>query len=494
MPEDALKTLRPLTGILFVIILICGYIAAFMPQPVQANNVIAEYTTGDNTASTFIWGANYRAQTFTALQTAAVQEVWLKLAPSGSPTASYCCAIRNTAAGAPTGANIVSANITATIVTTTDWYVFTMPSGTILTSGTKYAIVLYSDNATTTDKVTWRYNSTGAYTGGQIAASADSGATWSLAAPIDAYDFMFQVLSTKSMEIQDVKVFTGYKEVGDWLITVRYIDTYPSYYSTYDIRRYFVLQLIDIGTSTVKATNSLTRWGNRVGNIYLNAATVSPLTYGGAYKVRLYGTFTGNPYTDYTLLATDWLGSDLANLDSWTITSASVMYTYDYGSNISTNAYTTDIATRGTVLTATGGTILSDGINGLQTVRPALFQIYTATTPYTPATGTATLANAARTGTAAAIGPDAVTAFQRLGQDSLGGLPYNYVIAIVAMVLCFGLAAGTFPYGHTTAANVICIGVLFAFAYFGFDWIWIVMIYAVSAFLLAKKLWIDTGM
>ena len=159
-----------------------------------------------------------------------------------------------------------------------------------------------------------------------------------------------------------------------------------------------------------------------------------------------------------------------------------------------TKAYITNIATRGAVLTATGGDLLSIGIPGLSTVRPLIFQIYTVGTTYTPATGTATMANAVRSGTATAIGPDAVVAFGQFGQNVMGGLAYNQVIALLAVIIAFGLAAATFPFGHTTAANVLCMGVLCAFSYFGFDWIWIGMIYAVSVFLLAKKLWIDTGM
>jgi hypothetical protein len=295
---------------------------------------------------------------------------------------------------------------------------------------------------------------------------------------------------TVSLAIQDAKVITGYKVTGDWLVLIRYMDTYAPYFDTYDVRKYFVLQLLD-GVGTVKAQNTVPAWGNRVGSIYL--ANTSALTYGGNYSVRLYGTFAPNPSVEYTLIGSDWLGDDLTNLDAWAITSAKTIQAYDIVLNPSLKAYTTSIATRGTVLTATGGDILTTGLPGLSVKRPQIFQIYTTSTAYTPQTGTASMANTVRTGTAAAIGPDAVTAFGAFGQDVMGGLAYNQVIALIAVILAFGLAAATFPFGHTTAANVLCIGVVFAFGYFGFDWIWIGMIYAVSVFLLAKKLWIDTG-
>lgn len=179
--------------------------------------------------------------------------------------------------------------------------------------------------------------------------------------------------------IQDVKVFTGYKEVNDWLITVRYIDIYAPYYDTYDVKKYFTLQLVD-ATATVKASSPVPAWGNRVGNIYLSAATVSPLTYGGDYSVRVYGTFTGNTYVEYAIQATDWMGDDLVNLDSWVITSSSVIGTY-YSTTM-----TTYIAERGEVLNSTGAGIFSAGIAGLSTVRPAIFQTYTIPSSYTPGT------------------------------------------------------------------------------------------------------------
>jgi hypothetical protein len=315
---------------------------------------------------------------------------------------------------------------------------------------------------------------------------------WSTTQPIYLVWGLEESVATNTLAIQDCKIFSSYKTSGDWLITCRYLNTYAPYYPNEDVRRYFAIQLLD-SSNTILASHQLSAWGNRVGSIYLSPSLTGALNLGGAYKVRIQALFSGSTYVEYTLLATDWLGSDLSLLDAWSISSANVLATYDTILSGVAKTYVANIATRGSVLSSSGGELLSSGCPGLQIVRPTLFQIYTAPTTYTPTTGTATFANSARSGTAAAIGPDAVTAFQRLGQDALGGLPYNYVIAIVAVFLCFGIAAATFPFGHTTVANTICLGILFAFGYFGFDWIWIIMIYIVAVFLLAKKLWIDTG-
>jgi len=293
------------------------------------------------------------------------------------------------------------------------------------------------------------------------------------------------------LQIQDCKVVQGFRTAGDWLIVCRYKDVYTPYYPNEDIKRYFAIQLID-SAGTVLASNQVSEWGNRIASINLSPAQVTSLDWNGSYKVRIQGLFTGSPYTEYSLVPADWLGTDLTYLDSWAISSATVMQTYDTTSTV-TKTYVTNIATRGACLSSTGGDLLVAGIPGLQNVRPTLFQIYTEPTNFTSGTGVATNINTIRAGTAAAIGPDAVEAFQRMGMDVMGGIQYNYVIAILALIVCFGLAAATFPFGHTTVANIICLGVLFAFGHFGFDWIWIIMIYIVSVFLLAKKLWIDTG-
>jgi hypothetical protein len=327
----------------------------------------------------------------------------------------------------------------------------------------------------------WRHVAAGGYTGGASATSANNGTDWTAAAP----DQLFRVCGNLCLQIQDAKVFQSYKDTGDWLITVRYINIYPPYYDTYDVKKYFAVQMLDT-SGTMIGSNIVPAWGNRVASIYLSAAKVSALTYGGDYRIRIYGLFTGNPYVEYVLSTSDWLGDNLEQLDSWVITSATVIGAYD------STALTISIAQRGIVLNLAGGNIMSSGISGLTTVRPSLFQIYTVPTQYTPQTGTATAANTVRTGVAAAIGPDAVVAWQRVGNVA-GGIPYNNMIAIAALAVMIIVAALTFPFGHTTAANFFSLPILFAFAYYGFDWIWIGMLYLIACFLLVKKLWIDTG-
>jgi len=283
--------------------------------------------------------------------------------------------------------------------------------------------------------------------------------------------------------IDSAKVFMGYKETGDWLITVRYVNTYAPYYDTYDVKQYFALQLID-ASNTVKASAALPAWGNRVGSIYLSAASVTSLTYGGAYRVRIYGTFTGNPYVDYTLVADDWQGNDLAKLDRWVFTCASVIGTYY------STALTTYMAERGEVLNATGSGIFNNCIGGLSQVRPAIFQIYSNPSEYTPATIGQTYRQELKAWQTN-IGPDGTTMLNNLGKIIHVPGDIISVIAFLGMVML--LLTLAYPAGTTPAACALSIPLLGAAILFGMDWIYIGLLALVAAFLFVKNFWIDKG-
>lgn len=277
-----------------------------------------------------------------------------------------------------------------------------------------------------------------------------------------------------------MKVFSSYKNAGDWLITVRYLNTYAPYYDTYDIKKYFVLQLVD--NVTVKAQNVLPAWGNKVANIYLSAAEVTGLNWGGAYKVRIYGNFSPYPYVDHTLQSSDWVGDDLTQLDSWILSSAAVISTY-YSTTM-----TTYIADRGEVLNTTGGAIFSSGINGLTTKRPNIFQINTQPTAYTP---NATPQNYIATvgNWQANWGADGTLMLERIG--NIIGMSGDFIGSIFFVVLMVALALWAFPAGHSTSANILCVPALFIGIFFGVNPIFIGILAMLAAFLLIKNLWLD---
>jgi hypothetical protein len=450
----------------------------------KGSPAINTYFNAGSDNCTAIWGVNVGAQTLTTSATTeyTVTSVRLEMLRVGSP-GTVTVSIRRATAVAPftpTGVDLTSGTINGnTLATSAAWYDIPMATQTTLELNSTYAIVVSAANGDISNYVCWRKVNAGGLANGNADTSANSGVTWTA----QTWDNMFELWGNQALEIQDAKVFQSYKATGDWLVTVRYVNTYAPYYDTYDIKKYFTLQLID-SLGTVKASTVMPAWGNRVGSIYLSAANVSPLTYGGTYRVRIQGTFTGTPYTEYALAATDWMGDDLVNLDSWVLTSSAVIGTY-YSTSM-----TTYIAERGECLNSTGSGIFSSGIAGLGIERPTIFQTYTAPSTYTPGTITQS-GRLAIPAWQTNVGPEGTIMLTRLGNIvGIGG----DIIAIIFMLIAFFILMGlAFPAGNTTAALVLSLPILGAAIWFGMDLIYIGMLALVAAFLFIKNFWLDKG-
>jgi hypothetical protein len=445
---------------------------------VTCHTVFETATTADED----VYGINWIGQSFTTPlgMPYTVKNVSINCVKVGAPTGTVTLGIYRATSGVPYGQVLTSGTFSMVNVptATNSWYGCTVTEIS-LEPNTQYALVASLPDGTAAAYLQWNNVAAGGYTGGNSAASANSGTDW----VADTHDMLFRICGNPVLQIQDVKVFQTYRQTNDWLVTVRYVNLYPPYYDTYDVKKYFTLQLVD-STATVKASSPIPSWGNRVGNIYLSAATTTPLTYGGDYRVRIYGTFTGNPYVEYSIQATDWMGNDLVNLDSWVITSASVIGTYY------STAMTTYIAERGEVLNSTGAGIFSAGIAGLSTVRPAIFQTYTIPSTYTPGV----ITQAGRLGIPAwqtNIGTEGTIMLTRLGNIvGIGG----DIIAIIFMLIAFFILMGlAFPAGNTTAALVLSLPILGAAIWFGMDLIYIGILALVAAFLFIKNFWLDKG-
>lgn len=434
-------------------------------------------TTSDNTSK--VYGSNWYGQTFTTDNVTArtVTSIIIPLQRTGS-SGSVTVSLRNTAGGKPTGVDLCYGTLTESqIPTSVAKCQFVMDKEYSLQMGKQYAIVVRASDGTAAAYVEWQFVNAGGYANGTGLTSANHGVDWA----VKTYDYLFELWGNQAIEIQDAKVFQSYKSTGDWLIAVRYVNTFAPYYDTYDVKKYFVLQLVD-GDDTVVAQSPLPSWGNRVGNIYLSAAQVSALDYGGNYTLRIYGTFTGNPYVEYPIVSTDWMGDDLSQLDSWVITSASVIG--DYYSDL----MTTYVSGKGEVLNATGGTIFSTGINGLAVERPDIFQISTSSVNHTETTTSqsyrTTLSN-----WETAWGEDGTLMITRIANvfDINGGAVGGFFF----IIMMFALALLAFPAGHTTAANILSIPCLGIAVYFGLDLVWIIMLALFAAFLLFKNMFMD---
>jgi hypothetical protein len=278
----------------------------------------------------------------------------------------------------PVGVDILSGTLDgATLGLGYSWYTFTMATETCLTPNTVYAIVLQCADADISNYVLWQAQAVGAYAGGNSGHSVDSGTTWTHDLPKDQ---LFEVWGNPCFTLSDAKVFSSYINTGDWLITCLYKNLYPPYYAqAKDVSSLFVIQLYNPATATVIAQTKCFEWGYKPGAIYIAPSGTTHLQWGYPYRVRLYGLFSGNPYTEYVLQPTDYLGSDLTRLDAWVRSCASLMETY-YGTSL-----TTYLTGRGIVLNSAGGVIFATDIPQLSVIRPNLFSIVSATT--TPTTG-----------------------------------------------------------------------------------------------------------
>jgi hypothetical protein len=177
-----------------------------------------------------------------------------------------------------------------------------------------------------------------------------------------------------SPSIDDIKVFNGYQETDDWLIVVTYnisggntsdCTNTSCCSSVYPWR----IQLIDNAGSTIITDNSIDQCGMCPASIPRSAAQASLLVSGGNYSVKIYGAWGATPNASRAINAsTDWLGTNLKNLDKWVKNQADIIGTHD-GKD-----YLTTVPIYGDVLTAEGGNIFNTGIPYLSSYRPDIFQ------------------------------------------------------------------------------------------------------------------------
>ncbi len=458
----------------------------------KGSPAIYEYwNTGGDTDSQRIGSANVTYQTFTTNTTTiphSVTTVKLSLKRVGIP-GTITASLRNTSnctAGVtcycyPTGADLTSGTLDgASISTGYTWYIFTMATETCLSANTTYAIVVSCADCDSTNYVMWQADASGGYGGGNAGYSNDSGVTWTAQCTPDQ---LFEVWGNPCISVEDAKVITSYIEDGDWLICILYKNLYPPYYAdAEDVSSYFSLQLAD-GT-TVLAQTKCPEWGYKPGCIYLAADEVTGLQWGYAYRVRLYGNFTGNPYAEYSLQSSDWLGSDLTRLDSWVRSTASLMETY-YNTDL-----TTYVAEQGICLNSTGGVIFSNNIPELEVIRPDLFSITSTNVQIEDENFTHTYQESLVW--QQALGPQLSLALNNLGSTvGVGGSTAGAIIGFIIYAL---VALFAFRPGHAIAAIVIPLPILLIIFGTGLaELALMAILLAVAVVLFVRTLWFAGG-
>jgi len=135
------------------------------------------YNTGDNDVNSVV-DPKWEAQTFTPQTTHKIKKVRIKIYRLGLP-GIVSAGIRTTdAEGKPSGIDLVSGAIDGNTFTEDSsgaWYDIDLGSGTTLSSGVKYAIVLGNSAS---GWARWKVNTNSNYEEGTSLTSFDSGSTW----------------------------------------------------------------------------------------------------------------------------------------------------------------------------------------------------------------------------------------------------------------------------------------------------------------------------
>jgi hypothetical protein len=205
-----------------------------------------------------------------------------------------------------------------------------------------------------------------------------------------------------SPSVDNVKVFQGYMEPDDWLIVCVYnisgtnASTSLCNPYTYPWR----IQLLD--GSTLLYDGKIKQCGMRPQAIYFSAAQVSSYSWGLNYSVKIIASWGNSSNASRTINSTDWIGTDLTQLDGWVRYYAQVMEDFD------TKDYITSVPEFYEVLTIDGGSIFDLGIPYLSYYRPDIFQVTTYTYPigYVPSNGSTSYADNLYTNWATTLGPD----------------------------------------------------------------------------------------
>lgn len=149
-----------------------------------------EQNTVSNTASGVTSGS-WQSQSFTPVTSHYLNAVSLCLYKIGSP--NYTVSISLYLAGSdnkPTGSALRTTTFGSTSLTTTaTWHEFKFSNAYYVTAGTRYALVVSATSGASGNLVCWRVNTSGTYSRGMKATSANHGASW---ASYSAQDFAFK--------------------------------------------------------------------------------------------------------------------------------------------------------------------------------------------------------------------------------------------------------------------------------------------------------------
>jgi hypothetical protein len=437
-----LRLFAKLAGMGFALLLL----AISFVSPVKATDGFTLYehlSTGQDGDSDKIYGANWGYMQFTAddiSHTAAKLSLYLKR--NGEP-GTVTVLLREAEGGVPEGDDLLSITFNGDVISTsyTSYGLDISEEG--LEAGEQYAIVVRAVAGDVDNYVYWGKDDGGGLANAISGTSVDGGLSFD--ADGDDDDFLFEVWGNPCIEVLGAKVFSGYKQTGDWLVVADVKNVYVPYYPNNDSQIYFQLQLLS-GT-TVKGATSFRAWDRQPLAIYLNAATAGTMTWGSAYKIRIQSMFDSDVHSEYTLVSADWNAGNLLYLDSYVRTLASIYEDYYDTVYLTSVTGQTD-----RVLNESGSIVFMRGVPGLEIVRTDLF--YTSFGIETPEpTEHAIL----EPDTETAIGSENYNRLEEIA-DFLGGdvapeTILGWVMAVVALFIGIGCVAA----GHGMVGIVVVL-------------------------------------
>ncbi|MBI3651130.1 MAG: HYR domain-containing protein [Acidobacteria bacterium] len=141
---------------------------------------IDQQNTAGTTTGTSFSATSLGGQTFIPAVTGTLAKVDVQLFCSGctGTTPNLTVSIRNTSAGLPTGADLVTSTIPGFSSGAGTFYTASFGSPPALTSGTQYALILRPVSNPSVGGYFWIRSSPSTYANGQRVTTGDSGATW----------------------------------------------------------------------------------------------------------------------------------------------------------------------------------------------------------------------------------------------------------------------------------------------------------------------------
>jgi hypothetical protein len=283
------------------------------------------------------------------------------------------------------------------------------------------------------------------------------------------------IVFADSPSIDNVKVFQSYRESGDWLVVCVYNNSETPYYNLSDPADYWSIQLVD-NNGMIVTSNNLQQWGMRPGCAYLSQTLASTLEWGNLnYSIRIQAKYNASLSASRTINASDWIGSDMAKLDSWCIFQARTMAVYDG------IAYTFDTTKYGTILNSLGGIYFATGIPELPGVRPNIFEFLVSNMSLWQTTVFNNSYAGSLTDWQTSVGPELSIVLTNSG--NVFGLSGSSLGAIFIFVVFTALAALAVAMGHFAAGMSIASIMLIAGTIIGFIPLALVIVAGALAFI-----------